>query len=130
MSPLRGHVARLIEVVGAQQRIPGMKMQAAVLEQFGVPMPVHQINLQAPPPVKCSSAQLRPFCSTDWLGWKAMRNKKLPVILGHTAVGIVEKLEPTSPASNWAISRVSLNTAVQGMFLLRDRQAGSMQFPV
>ena len=69
-----------------------MKMQAAVLEQFGVPMPVHQINLQAPAAsevlVRTTAA---PFCSTDWLGWKAMRNKKTPVILGHTAVGIVEK---------------------------------------
>ncbi|WP_051317718.1 zinc-binding dehydrogenase [Arthrobacter sp. CAL618] len=69
-----------------------MRMQAAVLEQFGVPMPVHQVDLQAPAAeevvVRTTAA---PFCSTDWLGWKAMRNKKPPVILGHTAVGVVEK---------------------------------------
>ncbi|WP_442542690.1 zinc-binding dehydrogenase [Arthrobacter sp. KN11-1C] len=65
--------------------------KAALLEQFGVPMIVHDVIMRDPAPgevvVRNTAA---PFCSTDWLGWKAMRNKTPPVILGHTAVGIVE----------------------------------------
>ncbi|WP_461173358.1 zinc-binding dehydrogenase [Arthrobacter sp. Z1-9] len=68
-----------------------MIFKAAVLEQFGVPMAVHDVEMKDPAAgevvIRNTAA---PFCSTDWLGWKAMRNKTRPVILGHTAVGIVE----------------------------------------
>lgn len=70
-----------------------MFSRAAVLEQFAVPLEIHEVRLNKPAAdevmVRNSAA---PFCSTDWLGWKAMRNKKPPVILGHTAVGIVESV--------------------------------------
>jgi Zn-dependent alcohol dehydrogenase len=35
-----------------------------------------------------------PFCSTDWMGWRAMRGKVPPVVLGHTLVGTVELAGP------------------------------------
>lgn len=72
-----------------------MQIRAAILEEFGVPFDIHDVELKDPGPqelvVRTTAA---PFCSTDWLGWKAMRNKKPPVILGHTAVGIVEQVGP------------------------------------
>ncbi|GAA3687282.1 alcohol dehydrogenase catalytic domain-containing protein [Arthrobacter ginkgonis] len=72
-----------------------MRIRAAILEQFGVPMAVHDVELKEPAAgevvVRTTAA---PFCSTDWLGWKAMRNKLPPVILGHTAIGIVEQVGP------------------------------------
>ncbi|MGW1674746.1 zinc-binding dehydrogenase [Streptomyces sp. NPDC002324] len=67
-------------------------MRAAVLEAFGAPMPVREVALRDPAEhevlVRTVAA---PFCSTDWLGWRAMRGKKPPVVLGHTALGVVER---------------------------------------
>ncbi|MFT4468876.1 zinc-binding dehydrogenase [Arthrobacter sulfonylureivorans] len=68
-----------------------LEIKSAILEKFGVPFEIHDVSLKDPVAgeviVRTTAA---PFCSTDWLGWKAMRNKQPPVILGHTAVGIVE----------------------------------------
>jgi Zn-dependent alcohol dehydrogenase len=67
-------------------------MRAAVLEAFGAPMPVRELALREPAAhevlVRTAAA---PFCSTDWLGWRAMRGKTPPVVLGHTALGVVER---------------------------------------
>ena len=69
-------------------------MRAAVLEAFGAPMPVRELALREPAGhevlVRTVAA---PFCSTDWLGWRAMRGKTLPVVLGHTALGVVKRGE-------------------------------------
>jgi Zn-dependent alcohol dehydrogenase len=68
-----------------------MQTRAAVLTEFESPFFVGDIDLADPGPgqvvVQTSAA---PFCSTDWMGWRAMRRKSPPVILGHTAVGVVE----------------------------------------
>ncbi|GGN33861.1 zinc-binding dehydrogenase [Streptomyces fuscichromogenes] len=67
-------------------------MRAAVLEAFGAPMPVRELDLREPSErevlVRTVAA---PFCATDWLGWRAMRGKIPPVVLGHTALGVVER---------------------------------------
>ncbi|WP_217238014.1 zinc-binding dehydrogenase [Streptomyces sp. AC555_RSS877] len=69
-------------------------MRAAVLEAFGAPMPIRELTLRAPAAhevlVRTVAA---PFCSTDWLGWRAMRGKTPPVVLGHTALGVVERCD-------------------------------------
>lgn len=66
---------------------------AAVLTEFERPFAVAQVELREPGPrqlvVRTSAA---PFCATDWMGWRAMRRKRPPVILGHTAVGVVESV--------------------------------------
>jgi Zn-dependent alcohol dehydrogenase len=69
-------------------------MRAAVLEAFGAPMPVRELARRDPADhevlVRTVAA---PFCSTDWLGWRAMRGKTPPVVLGHTALGVVERCD-------------------------------------
>jgi S-(hydroxymethyl)glutathione dehydrogenase/alcohol dehydrogenase len=66
---------------------------AAVLTEFETDFYVGPIELAEPAPgqlvVRTTAA---PFCSTDWMGWRAMRRKQPPVILGHTAVGVVESV--------------------------------------
>lgn len=68
-----------------------MRARAAVLTAFASPFEVRDVELRAPGEqqliVRTTAA---PFCSTDWMGWRAMRRKQPPVILGHTAVGVVE----------------------------------------
>ncbi|GAA2243760.1 zinc-binding dehydrogenase [Herbiconiux moechotypicola] len=67
-----------------------MRARAAVLTEFESPFHVGEVELSGPGPgqlvVRMTAA---PFCSTDWMGWRAMRRKVPPVILGHTAVGVV-----------------------------------------
>lgn len=66
-------------------------MRAAVLQDFQAPFTLTELRVNDPGPnqlvVRMRAA---PFCSTDWMGWRAMRGKRPPVILGHTAVGTVE----------------------------------------
>ena len=68
-----------------------MRYTAAVLEGYSQPLAVREIEMRDPNPdqlvVRTTAV---PFCSTDYLGWKGMRLRKPPVILGHTAVGVVE----------------------------------------
>ncbi len=65
--------------------------RAAVMTEYFAPFEVTTIRMREP-----GAGQLlvrtvaAPFCSTDWMGWKAMRRTIPPVILGHTAVGTVE----------------------------------------
>jgi len=70
-----------------------MRSHAAVLVDFERPFSLEAIELLDPAPgqllVRTTAA---PFCSTDWMGWRAMRRKVPPVVLGHTAVGVVEAL--------------------------------------
>lgn len=70
-----------------------MQARAAVLTAFASPFELRPVHMRAPGPdqllVRTSAA---PFCSTDWMGWRAMRRKVPPVVLGHTAVGIVESV--------------------------------------
>lgn len=70
-----------------------MHARAAVLTAFASPFELRPVAMRAPEAeqliVRTSAA---PFCSTDWMGWRAMRRKRPPVILGHTAVGVVEQV--------------------------------------
>ncbi|QJU54153.1 zinc-binding dehydrogenase [Herbiconiux sp. KACC 21604] len=73
----------------------GLTARAAVLTEFESPFHVGQIELREPAAgqlvVRTTEA---PFCSTDWMGWRGMRRKTPPVVLGHTAVGVVEHTGP------------------------------------
>ena len=68
-----------------------MEAKAAVLTAFNSPFELTRVRLREPGAgqllVRTTAA---PFCSTDWMGWRAMRRKVPPVVLGHTAVGVVE----------------------------------------
>jgi Zn-dependent alcohol dehydrogenase len=68
---------------------------AAVLDRFAAPFAHVPVTLRDPAPdevvVRTAAA---PFCSTDWMGWRAMRGKVPPVVLGHTLVGTVELAGP------------------------------------
>lgn len=68
-----------------------MRARAAVLTAFASPFELRPVELREPGPhqlvVRTTAV---PFCSTDWMGWRAMRRKVPPVILGHTAIGVVE----------------------------------------
>jgi Zn-dependent alcohol dehydrogenase len=70
-----------------------VQTRAAVLTQFESDFYVGPMLLGEPAPgqlvVRTTAA---PFCSTDWMGWRAMRRKQPPVVLGHTAVGVVESV--------------------------------------
>ena len=65
--------------------------RAAVMTGYLEPFEVGPVRMRDPGPgqvlVRTAAA---PFCSTDWMGWKAMRRTVPPVVLGHTAVGTVE----------------------------------------
>lgn len=68
-----------------------MEALAAVLTEFNEPFALETVHLKEPGPQQILVRTLAaPFCSTDWMGWRAMRRKRPPVILGHTAVGVVE----------------------------------------
>src|SRR5690606_2868724 len=73
-----------------------LETRAAVLTEFDSPFTIGPVELHEPGPgqlvVRTSAA---PFCSTDWMGWRGMRRKRPPVILGHTAIGRVEALGPS-----------------------------------
>ncbi len=67
--------------------------RAAVMTEYFAPFEVTTVTMRDTGP---SHALIRtaaaPFCSTDWMGWKGMRRTVPPVILGHTAVGVVEEV--------------------------------------
>lgn len=64
---------------------------ASILDRFAAPFAHVPLTLRDPAPhqvvVRTVAA---PFCSTDWMGWRAMRGKRPPVVLGHTLVGTIE----------------------------------------
>jgi len=65
--------------------------QAAVLAAYQTPFEIGTVRMRdAGPGMLLVRTAAAPFCSTDWMGWKAMRRTVPPVILGHTAVGVVE----------------------------------------
>jgi Zn-dependent alcohol dehydrogenase len=76
--------------------VPTFDTRAAVLTEFDSPFTLGPVQFRAPEGdqvlLRTSAA---PFCSTDWMGWKGMRRKSPPVILGHTAIGRVEAVGST-----------------------------------
>jgi S-(hydroxymethyl)glutathione dehydrogenase/alcohol dehydrogenase len=66
-------------------------MRAAVLERFGHNITVHDVTLNAPAAGQVLvRTTATPFCATDWMSWRGMRNRRVPVILGHAGAGVVE----------------------------------------
>ena len=75
------------------QGSPGhaLDARAAVMTGYLEPFEVDVIRMREPGDGQVLvRTAATPFCSTDWMGWKAMRRTIPPVVLGHTAVGTVE----------------------------------------
>jgi S-(hydroxymethyl)glutathione dehydrogenase/alcohol dehydrogenase len=68
-------------------------VKAAILEEFGKPLVVEEVELL--PPAR-NGAVVRTtasaFCVTDCINQRGGLGKRLPTILGHSGVGIVEEL--------------------------------------
>ena len=71
----------------------GTDARAAVMTGYLEPFRIGPIRIRdrGPGQVLVRTAAT-PFCSTDWMGWKAMRRTIPPVVLGHTGVGTVESV--------------------------------------
>lgn len=68
-------------------------MRAAILEEFGKPLAVEDVELLPPGPshvVVRTTASV--FCVTDHMNQQGALAKKLPTILGHAGVGVIEEL--------------------------------------
>ena len=81
-----------------------MRIRAAVLEEFGQPLEVQEIDLAEP---KSGEVLVRltacGVCHTDlYTASGADPSGYAPTVLGHEGAGIVEKLGPTSPPSRRA----------------------------
>jgi S-(hydroxymethyl)glutathione dehydrogenase/alcohol dehydrogenase len=70
-------------------------LKAAILEEFGKPLVVEDVELLPP---AANGAIVRTtasaFCVTDCINQRGELGKRLPTILGHSGVGIVEELGP------------------------------------
>ena len=68
-------------------------MKAAILEEFGKPLVVEDVELLPPAPngavVRTTASA---FCVTDCINQRGELGKRLPTILGHAGVGVVEEL--------------------------------------
>jgi len=68
-------------------------MRAAILEEFGKPLVVEEVELLPPGPghvvVRTTASA---FCYTDCMNQRGDLGKQLPTVLGHSAVGIVEEV--------------------------------------
>jgi S-(hydroxymethyl)glutathione dehydrogenase/alcohol dehydrogenase len=68
-------------------------VKAAILEEFGKPLVVEEVELLPPGPnhvVVRTGASV--FCITDCMNKAGALGKKLPTILGHAGVGVIEEL--------------------------------------
>ena len=68
-------------------------MRAAILEEFGKPLAVEEVELLPPAPnhvIVRTGASV--FCVTDCMNQRGDLAKKLPTILGHAGVGVIEEL--------------------------------------
>ena len=71
----------------------GTDARAAVMTGYLEPFRIGPIRMRDPGPGQVLvRTAATPFCSTDWMGWKAMRRTIPPVVLGHTGVGTVESV--------------------------------------
>jgi len=67
------------------------RYRASYLDEFYEPFAVSEVDFRDPEPTELLVRTTAvPFCSTDWMGWRAMRPMQPPVIMGHTGVGVVE----------------------------------------
>jgi S-(hydroxymethyl)glutathione dehydrogenase/alcohol dehydrogenase len=68
-------------------------VRAAILEEFGRPLVVEEVELLPPEPnhvIVRTGASV--FCITDCMNQQGALRKKLPTILGHAGVGVIEEL--------------------------------------
>jgi Zn-dependent alcohol dehydrogenase len=70
-------------------------MRAAILEEFGRPLVVEEVDLLPPAPdgviVRTGASA---FCITDCTNQRGDLGKKLPTVLGHSGMGVVEEVGP------------------------------------
>jgi S-(hydroxymethyl)glutathione dehydrogenase / alcohol dehydrogenase len=70
-------------------------MRAAILEEFGRPLVVEEVDLLPPAPdgviVRTGASA---FCITDCTNQRGDLGKKLPTVLGHAGMGVVEEVGP------------------------------------
>jgi S-(hydroxymethyl)glutathione dehydrogenase/alcohol dehydrogenase len=68
-------------------------VKAAILEEFGQPLVVEEVELLPPAPngaiVRTTASA---FCYTDCMNQRGDLGKQLPTVLGHSAVGVVEEV--------------------------------------
>jgi S-(hydroxymethyl)glutathione dehydrogenase/alcohol dehydrogenase len=68
-------------------------MRAAILEEFGKPFVVEEVELLPPGPshviVRTTASA---FCYTDCMNQRGDLGKELPTVLGHSAVGVIEEV--------------------------------------
>jgi S-(hydroxymethyl)glutathione dehydrogenase / alcohol dehydrogenase len=68
-------------------------MKAAILEEFGAPLVVEEVEFLPPGPqhvVVRTGATV--FCATDWMNQSGRLGKELPTILGHSGMGVIEQV--------------------------------------
>ena len=72
-----------------------LTMRAAILEEFGRPLVVEEVDLLPPAPdgviVRTGASA---FCITDCTNQRGDLGKKLPTVLGHAGMGVVEEVGP------------------------------------
>ncbi len=70
-------------------------MRAAILEEFGRPLVVEEVELLPPAPdgliVRTGASA---FCITDCTNQRGDLGKQLPTVLGHSGMGVVEEVGP------------------------------------
>jgi S-(hydroxymethyl)glutathione dehydrogenase / alcohol dehydrogenase len=70
-------------------------VRAAILEEFGSPLVVEEVELLPPEPngviVRTGASA---FCITDCINQRGDLGKQLPTVLGHAGMGIVEEVGP------------------------------------
>jgi S-(hydroxymethyl)glutathione dehydrogenase/alcohol dehydrogenase len=68
-------------------------VKAAILEEFGTPLAVEEVDLLPPGPgdvvVRTTASA---FCITDCINQRGELGKQLPTILGHSGVGFIEEI--------------------------------------
>lgn len=72
-----------------------MKIKAAVCREYGAPMPIEELELADPREHEVLVKLLAcGFCHSDLSFWLGYIKTTLPVVLGHEAIGVVEKVGP------------------------------------
>jgi S-(hydroxymethyl)glutathione dehydrogenase/alcohol dehydrogenase len=68
-------------------------VKAAILEEYGKPLVVEEVELLPPAPngaiVRMTASA---FCYTDCMNQRGDLGKELPCVLGHSAVGVIEEV--------------------------------------
>ncbi|MFC1941785.1 alcohol dehydrogenase catalytic domain-containing protein [Chloroflexota bacterium] len=72
-----------------------MKIKAAVLREYGAPMPIEELELAAPREHEVQVKMLTcGFCHSDLSVWMGYIPQDIPMVPGHEACAVVEKIGP------------------------------------